>query len=128
MEKILNIVDTSFKLDSYYGEFDGFIVTTDKQSIMLGISNYQSCCEDWGYFMSEDVISDFIGADLYDVNVTDGALATVSVPNVYDGDVMFVTLKTSNGDLQFVAYNNHNGYYGHNAVVVSNQVTYSDTL
>jgi hypothetical protein len=134
MEKIINIVDTSFNIDtpekhdSFYGDYDGFIVVTDKQSIKLGISNEQSCCESWGYFMSEDNTQDFIGAELYDINITDSALATVKVPDIYEGDVMFVTLKTSNGDLQFVAYNEHNGYYGHDAVVVSNQITHTNTL
>ena len=32
---------------------------------------------------------------------------------------MFVNINTSNGALQFAAYNEHNGYYGHEAVVIS---------
>lgn len=52
MEKILKIEETSFD-----GK-DGFVITTDQQEIKLGIDNGQCCCENWGYFMSEDDLSD----------------------------------------------------------------------
>lgn len=103
---------------------DGYQIVTDKQEILLMISNEQSCCEEWGYLMSEDDLEQFVGAELIDVTVTDTALKTEILPKMYDisGDVMFVNLETSKGKLQFVAYNDHNGHYGHDAVVVSNQL------
>jgi hypothetical protein len=39
-----------------------------------------------------------------------------------------VNIDTDRGQLQFVAYNEHNGYYGHNAVVVSKQLTHEECL
>jgi hypothetical protein len=119
METILKIEETTFE-----GK-DGFIITTDTQSIKLGIDNGQSCCENWGYFMSEDDISDFIGSKLIDVKITDTLLKPnddFDVNEMYEGDVMFVNITTDNGLLQFVAYNEHNGYYGHEACVVSKQI------
>lgn len=44
------------------------------------------------------------------------------------GDTMFVNIQTDRGILQFTAYNRHNGYYGHRAVVSCNQLDYEDYL
>jgi hypothetical protein len=46
----------------------------------------------------------------------------------YSGNIMFVNLTTDRGALQFVAYNIHNGYYGHEATVTCKQLTYSAHL
>lgn len=117
MEKILKIEETSFD-----GK-DGFVITTDQQEIKLGIDNGQSCCENWGYFMSEDDLSEFVGSNLISVKVVDTALKRRDeIEDLYEGDAMFVNIETSNGLLQFVAYNEHNGYYGHEACVISKQV------
>ena len=117
MEKILKIEETSFD-----GK-DGFVITTDQQEIKLGIDNGQCCCENWGYFMSEDDLSEFVGSNLIAVKVVDTALKKWDeIEDMYEGDAMFVNIETSNGLLQFVAYNEHNGYYGHEACVISKQV------
>jgi len=125
MEKILEIKETSFD-----GK-DGFTIITDNQTIKLGIDNGQCCCENWGYFMSEYNLEDFIGSELLDVKITDSLLKTnneFDVNDMYEGDVMFVNIETSNGLLQFVAYNEHNGYYGHGACVISKQLNYDTYL
>lgn len=133
-EKIESITETSFKeSEDAWSNMAGFVVKTTEQEIKLGISDYQSCCESWGYFMSEDNINEFVGAELLEMKITDTARNTTKfndeVPGgVYDGDVMFVDLVTDKGTLQFVAYNSHNGYYGHTAVVQSKQLTHSATL
>lgn len=117
MEKILKIEEKSFD-----GK-DGFVITTDQQEIKLGIENQPDCHEHWGYFMSEDDLSEFIGANLISVKVVDTALKNwEEIEDMYEGNVMFVNIETSNGLLQFVAYNEHNGYYGHEACVISKQV------
>jgi hypothetical protein len=112
--------------------WDGFKVTTNQQEILLLIDNCQSCCEVWGYFLSEDDIDKFVGASLRDVTITDTALNTKRVENeasyLDEGDTLFVNLDTSRGKLQFVAYNGHNGYYGHEAKVISKQLTASKGL
>ena len=125
METILKIEETTFD-----GK-DGFVITTNEQSIKLGIDNGQCCCENWGYFMSEDDTSDFIGAKLIDVKITDTLLKPnddFDVNDMYEGDVMFVNVETDKGLLQFVAYNEHNGYYGHEACVISKQLNESGYL
>lgn len=116
-----------------FPSFDGYRITTDKQTILVGIDNGQCCCEHWGYLTSEDDLDVFIGAQLGNVRVTDTALNTavekaVGDLGMYEGSCMFVTFETSEGDFQFVAYNEHNGYYGHEAMVISTQVTDSEIL
>lgn len=134
MEKISEIKEMTE--GKGYDTKSGFAVITDKQTIKLLIDDYQNCCENWGYFMSEDNLKDFIGAELIDIKLTDTALKEAKLkehdvdPNDkwFEGDLMFVDLKTTKGVLQFVAYNEHNGYYGHEACIVSQQLNHCETL
>lgn len=116
-----------------WNKYDGFRVLTDKQDIRFGITNGSSCCEDFGYFSTNDNLKEFVGADLSDISLTGTDLLTKKIaadfPYGFDsGGVMFVTIKTSKGDLQFAAYNSHNGYYGHTAKIWSEQVTHEESL
>lgn len=119
-----------FGRQTYYTDYDGYIVTTDKQQIKVGISNDQSCCEHWGYLTTNDDINEFIGAEIREVRVVDGDLTTkvVEENNLYEPCLMFVNFETNRGTLQLVAYNDHNGYYGHSAVVISEQLNHEETL
>lgn len=130
--KIKNIEDTSWsdRQTWYSSGYDGFIITLeDDTQIKMGISNGQSCCEQWGYLISEDSLDQFIGAEYHGVEVVNEKLETVSMRNIYEGSCMFVNIKTSEGVVQFVAYNEHNGYYGHQAVVVEDgTTTHSESL
>ena len=136
MEKIVEIKDYEDKGESKYGTVAGFEVVTDKQSIKLYIDNDVSCCEKWGYFWCNDNQQDFIGAELRSVSLTDTALNEAQMkandlnPNDqwFEGGVMFVNLETDKGMLQFVAYNAHNGYYGHMAKVQCTQLTHAEVL
>lgn len=129
-EKILAIREVV--IDGY----EGYLIITDKQEIELGIQAGQDCCERFGYFMSEDNISEYIGANLIGIELTDTALNEAAMeaeqlhsPDwIYEGGIMFVDIKTDRGVLQFVAYNEHNGYYGHDARVKSTFLEHSETL
>jgi hypothetical protein len=138
MERILRIEEVSNfcpKGAESYSSHDGFQIITDKQTITLSIDNGQSCCESWGYFLTEDDTARFCGAELRDIAITDKNRSARQFGYryedtdddksfmLYDGDVMFVDIKTSEGILQFVAYNAHNGYYGHTAIVSSSQLS-----
>ena len=121
--------------------FDGFKILTTEQEIFLGIDNFQSWCEDWGYFVTEDKdkFDDYKGAYLIDIKITDTELKSVDRDRVsgkfsdiiqddgkiyttYEGSTMFVDIVTNKGTLQFCAYNEHNGYYGHDVVIRSKQL------
>lgn len=126
-ERILKIEETDFLNDDNYN-MEGFKVTTDKQTIFVGITSNQSCCENFGYFMTNDNINEFVGALLNEIRLTDTLLQVTDFDKEYAGDVMFVNFETSQGTLQFVAYNDHNGYYGHQAVVMSEQLDHTEVL
>ena len=134
MEKIVEIKDYEEK--EGYSNVAGFEVLTTDQSIKLYIDNESSCCEKWGYFWCNDNPQDFIGAELRSVSLTDTALNEAQMkandlnPNDkwFEGGVMFVNLETDKGTLQFVAYNKHNGYYGHEAKVQCTQLTHAEKL
>lgn len=119
----------------------GFQVVTNEQTITLAIDDEASCCESWGYFLTEDDTEKFIGAELRGVSITDTNRShrtfiawgqpggdAENNEDLDSGDVMFVDIETDRGVLQFVAYNAHNGYYGHEARVSSTQLTHEVVL
>ena len=107
---------------------DGFVVKTTDQEIILYISNERNCCEEWGYFITNDEIDSFIGAEILDVNIVNECLEVSKAPKIYEGGIMYVNIETSEGTLQFTAYNEHSGYYSHSAAVVSTQLRHDDYL
>lgn len=100
-----------------WNSYEGYLILTADTTVEVGIDNGQNCCENWGYCMSEDNIEDFIGATLLGVQVTPTASDKFDVKSDYSGDTMFVDINTDRGTFQIVLYNEHNGYYGHEAVV-----------
>lgn len=131
-EKILKIEETTFATNEnancYY---DGYQIITDKQTIQIGIESEKWCCEEFGHLITNDEIKDFIGAKLLGISITDTVLNNKKIEEIeflLNGGVMFVNLETSEGVLQFVAYNYHNGCYGHNAVLVSKQLNHKKML
>ena len=129
MEKILEIKEFSRNEDLYNG-FDGYQIVTNKQIIEIGISNHQSCCESFGYISSEDDFDDYIGQELVSIERVDTALNKDKIEKYINldeewesGDAMFININTPIGTLQFAVYNSHNGYYGHEVYIKSNQLT-----
>jgi hypothetical protein len=132
-------VEKIIEIKNYENETEyvaGYEVITNEQRIKLYIDNDQSCCESFGYFWCNDDPQEFIGAELYTVTLTDTALNQRYLEDrdmdpkseYFSGGVMFVNLETSKGTLQFVAYNEHDGYYGHEATVECTQLAHSETL
>lgn len=132
--RIIEITEGYFGENSTHDYFEGFLIKTEKQTIKLGISSDQSCCEQFGYFMTNDDLADFIGAEVLEISLTDDLLKGVSLETGENGSkyasgmIMFVNIETSKGTLQFVAYNDHNGYYGHEAVVISEELNCVEIL
>lgn len=138
-EKIIRIEEVFgyMRNSEDHQSFDGYSVITDKQTIFVGVSNRQSCCEEWGSFVSEDSVSDFQGAELLGVTVVDKCLNSKKLEGIltlkvgpigYEGTAMFINFETNVGTFQLTVYNRHNGYYGHNAIVISKQLNHEETI
>lgn len=130
MEEIIQrIEEIDFKRskDDYH-TYSGYQVVTDKQTIKMGIDMQTDCCENPGYLMSEDDLQKFIGAKLLAIELSDNEINKVERSEYFEGGLMFVDIKTDRGVLQFKAYNDQNGYYGHEAVVVSSQLNHEEYL
>lgn len=116
-------------------DMDGYKVATDTNTFEVLISNFQSCCEDWGYMSSEDDFNAFIGSELIEVKLTDTALKQktlfdkINEDDYNSGDygVQFVDFVTKNGVFQLAVYNGHNGYYGHAIKVKHNDEVLLDS-
>lgn len=125
-EIIIKIEPTFFQIQKGNNEFKGYKITTNNQTIQFGISAEQFCCENHGYFSSEDNLNEFIGAELLDIQLTDTALNTKKLKKQglsNQVQLMFVSFRTNKGVFQLTVYNDHNGYYGHDAVIISQQLT-----
>lgn len=124
----------------------GFEIYTTNEVITLAIRNYQYCCEAWDAFISQDDTSEFIGALVSEIRVsdTDGNSFTLAcdkefaeienLVKVREGyidvlDLEFISIYTNKGKLQFTVYNNHNGFYGHETYIkVKNKKWKNQTL
>lgn len=132
MEKILRIEESTFTTkERSWGAYDGFQIITDRQTIKIGISNSQSCCESFGCMITNDETKEFIGSELKSISIVDAALNNKKIEELEyldQGGSMFVNLETSQGLLQFVAYNAHNGFYGHEAVLIGKELNKTESL
>ena len=106
--------------------FEGYVIRTDKQDILVLISDDSQCCKRNGYFSipDEDKFSDFIGTELLAVNIVDSCLNVEKLKeeHLFNEDAIFINVETAVGTLQFTVYNQHNGYYGHKVLVISEQL------
>lgn len=142
-EKILSIEEVTNHAikesdDDYEWEetYEGYVIRTDRQEIFLLIGNERNCCESWGYLMTPDAVKDFVGATL--LNVVNVPLSAVmkeeDTEEEEDNDSdrfkrsIFINIETDRGTLQFTAYNEHNGYYGHEVKIISTQYTHEKCL
>ena len=113
---------TKFVYDTFY---EGYEIVTNENNYKFLIRAEQQCCEESGYLTTNDDISEFIGAEIKNIEWTDGSLTT---KQVYGSDCgsdliacMFVNINTAdNRKLQLVAYNDHNGFYVHNVEFLKN--------
>lgn len=138
--KIISVEETGFDVErvnkyrvgsTYIDTYEGFVITLDNDEVIkVGISDRQSCCENWGHVQSEDDLSQYVGAELLKVEVTDLGLKKYPVidEKYFEGGAMFVDFTTDKGVFQLAVYNDHNGYYGHEAVVISRDLNFSETL
>lgn len=115
---------------------DGFSIKTKVDETIIGISSDQNCCEQAGIISTEDNLSDYIGALLWRVSLVtqEGEQDYKVIPierksmDPHQLHAIFVNLETQAGQLQFVLYNYQNGYYGHEVVIKSRNLSVSATI
>lgn len=126
-------------LRGMYKYMEGYHIKTNKQNIYILIAGIQQCCESWGYeacteegiIETKDDLQDFIGAELLSIerveaeNHNNIEIYSKLEEKIKEDcfnypDTEFINVKTSNGVLQFVLYNSHNGYYGHEVYIKFN--------
>lgn len=109
-------------------DYTGYKIITDNNTFLILIENNRLCCEDYGYFSSDDNIESYIGKTLINFRVTDTLLNSEKFDiefkeaNVELEDIQFIDFIFSDGTiLQFAVYNHHNGYYGHSILFKQNK-------
>lgn len=124
MNIIKNIEVFCDKSRGEWQEFDGYKISTTDGVIEIAVESGTSCCENWGYISSNDNFIDFYGAEILEIKYTrenNKLLETfelkLSEQCLELQDILFITLETTKGTLQFAVYNEHNGYYGHDCYV-----------
>lgn len=128
-------VGISQNISRLFGGWETFEGVTigldDATSYHFGIYNQSSCCEDWGFLSTEDDLAKFVGAEFISLERVTTEELPRSEDDYYsdDGGTVFVNVETSVGQIQFTAYNHHNGYYGHSVVLYKNgELIWGDTL
>lgn len=87
--------------------------------VIQGVRGEIYCCKEDIFLETYEPV---LERELKNVYVTDTKLGTI-VSNMKEdldaGSAMFINVETTRGLLQFAAYNEHNGYYGHDVLLVS---------
>ena len=106
-------------------EYDGYLIECVKTihekdyhtKIGILLEDEPQCCERYGMVISDDDIKSFIGAELIEAKeITAGDINLITDHELRgdeDTRSVFFNLETDRGLLQFVVYNCHNGFYGH---------------
>lgn len=125
MAKIVDIkLDANFNMVSppynTMTTYTGVVLALDDgRKVKFGIADHQNCCERWDYLHSSDEATDFIGAEYLGLVEKDMWPDRIDKVEMYEDDnFQAIEVLTSSGVLQFVVYNDHNGYYSHATIVV----------
>jgi len=119
-----NAMDTGFTEKIHYlmgggFNYDGVTITLDDGTVyQFGIYNEASCCESWGFLSTPDDVAEWVGSEFRSLDKVETNELRAEIEGEYsygldEGGIAFVNVETSIGQLQFAAYNSHNGYYGH---------------
>lgn len=106
-------------------KWKGYEIKTNTRTITFEISATQSCCEEWGVYITypkdktgrerdkEEMIGRVMGKVEWGPDRTDEE----------DNDTVQVYMNTSVGTILICAYNSHNGYYPHSVRLIEDGKT-----
>lgn len=90
------------------------IIYDDGSFTEFGIESGQDCCEVWDYLYSPDSSEQFIGATVHSIEEVNTWPESIEKVDSYDElGFQAIRVNTNKGQLDFVVYNDHNGYYSH---------------
>lgn len=125
-------IDDDFTFDKYMGLK---IVLDNDEEIIVGIEEFQSCCEVYGYYMEYpdgyNTLHDCIGLQIIDF--TDGSshrrcsYISYTESGKYSNNLT-ININTTAGVISCTLYNEHNGYYPHDIYMEFNDYTDKQTL
>lgn len=136
---VWNCIGTIKKVEAQNDDMR-LIVETDTCCYIAEIDSSPNCCEVYGgYIICEDDVTDFIGSSLLRITLTDTALSAYivrEINSIQNGhgscdlhNIQFINFETTKGVLQYVVYNCHNGYYGHDiSIRQNNKLIYVDRI
>jgi len=125
MSKIVHIdpdadwIEKGTRTITHYTGVD--ITLDDGRHVKFGISDVQHCCEEWDYLHPADDYSEYIGAEylgLHEIDTWPESSRNSRPMHWDESGFQAIEVMTSKGPLQFVVYNNHNGYYSHAVLTV----------
>lgn len=124
MNEIVEFVDPDCSQVQERTEFEGFEIKTDQQTIYIMISSCQSCCEDWGIYISPrnfDLVGEVITDICYGHKVMDPELLKEKLYHHHYEECntvcVNITIASRETPIQIIAFNQHNGYYPHNVLI-----------
>ncbi|MCD7113446.1 hypothetical protein [Limosilactobacillus agrestis] len=86
----------------------------DFQNFVLGIDDYQDCCEDFGSFSDDIPEQLFVKAIYSDEELTKEQAERLSLSDEEaDAAMTFKLVDGDDKEYYFGVYNDHNGYYSH---------------
>lgn len=122
MSKIVHIdpdAEWAEKDTGFITHYTGVDITLDNgRHVKFGISDEQHCCERWDYLHPADDYSEYIGAEYLGLREIDTWPEFVCDQHEDESGFQAIEVMTSKGPLQFVVYNDHNGYYSHDVITV----------
>lgn len=101
------------------GEYVGYIIKTNNQTIKVLIENFQNCCEEFGYKIFDESKNNIEINSLIDEYITD-----VQWNHKLEDDYSItIEITTKINKFYIQIYNIHHGYYLHDYIISWNNNT-----
>lgn len=116
------------KIEEIHDRFIGYLIQTNLYSYEVKIDGDANCCEEFGYVSSFDDVNEFLNAQLLSVEIVNMKNDKLKIKShIESHECKFVNFETNKGLFQLAVYNSHNGYYGHNVIIVIKNVIIEDS-
>lgn len=112
--KILDISIVKMK------DYEGYRIKTEQDNIKFVVDNSKNIGESWGYLSTPEDLKDYIGAEYlgYYSNSKEKTKLSNEIEKL--ANCQFLTIKTSNGEIDFTIYNSCGNFYGKETLLILN--------